>query len=145
MKIADVLAAKPQHEVVSITPDGSVRELLGLLARHNIGAVVVSADGNAVDGIVSERDVVRRIADNPDLLAAPVSSIMTTPVKTCEPSSSLDEVRALMTEGRFRHLPVVTDGQLVGVISIGDVVKSHIDQISFERDQLESYVKSGTA
>ena len=145
MKISEVLAAKPRHEVVCIAPDATVRELLGLLAEHNIGAVIVSSDGAALDGIVSERDVVRRIADNPELLAAPVSSIMTSPVTTCAPSSSLDEVRGLMTDGRFRHLPVIDEGRLVGVISIGDVVKSHISQVEFERDQLNTYVRSGTA
>ncbi len=145
MKISEVLAAKPQHEVVCIQPDATVRELLGLLAEHNIGAVIVSGDGSALDGIVSERDVVRRLAGHSDLLGAPVSQIMTSSVTTCAPTSSIDEVFALMTEGRFRHLPVLDDGRLVGVISIGDIVKSHISQVEFERDQLNTYVRSGTA
>ncbi len=145
MKISEVLAAKPQHEVVCIQPDASVRELLGLLTQHNIGAVIVSGDGTSVDGIASERDVVRRLADNPDLLEQSVSQIMTSKVRTCEPSSSLEEVFSIMTAGRFRHLPVLDAGKLVGVISIGDVVKSHISQVEFERDQLDSYLRSGTA
>lgn len=146
MKISEVLAGKSHHDVVCIEPAASVRDLLALLAQHNIGAVVVSGDGTALDGIVSERDVVRRLVGNDDLLDAPVAQIMTSPVQTCAPGSSLDEVFSIMTERRFRHLPVVDDeGRLVGVISIGDVVKSHIEQVSFERDQLENYVKSGTA
>jgi CBS domain-containing protein len=100
----------------------------------------VSTDGSAVDGIVSERDIVRRLRDNEGALGDTVSQIMTSEVKTCEASSSLDDVRKTMTEGRFRHLPVCDDGRLVGVISIGDVVKAYIDQVEFERDQLDSYV-----
>lgn len=146
MKISEVLAGKAHHDVVSIGPDATVRDLLALLAQHNIGAVVVSADGTSLDGIVSERDVVRRLVGDDSLLDAPVSQIMTTSVRTAALSSGLDEVFAVMTEGRFRHLPVLDEeGSLVGVISIGDVVKSHIDQVSFERDQLENYLKSGTA
>ncbi|MBO9519900.1 MAG: CBS domain-containing protein [Nocardioidaceae bacterium] len=140
MRISEVLAGKASHEIVTISPDATVRELIALLARFNIGAAVVSADGNTVAGIVSERDVVRRLVDDDGLLGAAVSAIMTAEVQTCGPGDSLDEVRETMTAGRFRHLPVVDDGTLVGVISIGDVVKSHIDQLQFERDQLDSYV-----
>ena len=140
MKIKDVIAGKAIHDVVTIRPDATVRELLALLAEHNIGAAVVSADGSGVDGIVSERDIVRRLHGDDSTLGALVSDIMTSEVQTCETSSSLDEVRKTMTEGRFRHLPVCDDGRLVGVISIGDVVKAYIDQVEFERDQLDSYV-----
>ena len=140
MKIKDVIAGKAIHDVVTIRPDATVRELLALLAEHNIGAAVVSADGSGVDGIVSERDIVRRLHGDDSTLGATVSDIMTSEVQTCEISSSLDEVRKTMTEGRFRHLPVCDDGRLVGVISIGDVVKAYIDQVEFERDQLDSYV-----
>jgi len=101
---------------------------------------VVSSDGTSVAGIVSERDVVRRLNGNDSALSATVAEIMTSDVRTCEPGSSLDEVRDIMTEGRFRHLPVVENGLLVGVVSIGDIVKNHIDQVEFERDQLDSYV-----
>jgi len=140
MKIKDVIAGKAIQDVVTIQPDASVRELLALLAEHNIGAAVVSTDGSSVDGIVSERDIVRTLHGNDSALASTVSDIMTSEVQTCETSSSLDEVRKTMTEGRFRHLPVCDDGRLVGVISIGDVVKAYIDQVEFERDQLDSYV-----
>ena len=140
MKIREVIAGKAIKDVVTIRPDATVRELLALLARHNIGAAVVSSDGTTVDGIVSERDIVRRLNGNEGALGDTVAEIMTSEVKTCDVSSSLDDIRKTMTEGRFRHLPVCEDGNLVGVISIGDVVKAYIDQVEFERDQLDSYV-----
>ncbi|MFL6107788.1 MAG: CBS domain-containing protein [Marmoricola sp.] len=140
MRISEVVAGKASQDIVTIKPEATVRELVALLAEHNIGAAVVSSDGSSVSGIVSERDVVRQLNGNDQALTATVAEIMTTNVRTCEPSSSLDEVRRFMTEGRFRHLPVVEDGRLVGVVSIGDVVKSHIAEVEFERDQLDSYV-----
>ncbi len=140
MRISEVVAGKASQNIVTISPDATVRELVALLATHNIGAAVVSSDGTSVAGIVSERDVVRRLNGNDAALSAAVSEIMTADVQTCEPSSSLDEVRSIMTEGRFRHLPVVDGGRLVGVVSIGDIVKNHIDQVEFERDQLDSYL-----
>jgi CBS domain-containing protein len=140
MRISDVLTSKPSHEVVTIRPDATVRDLLGLLAQHNVGAVVVSGDGEAVDGIVSERDVVRSLYDDESTLDGAVSAIMTSDVATCEADTHVDELRVMMTERRIRHVPVVTDGRLSGIISIGDVVKSSIDQLQFERDQLDSYV-----
>jgi CBS domain-containing protein len=140
MRISEVVAGKASQETVTIKPDATVRELVSLLTEHNIGAAVVSEDGVGVNGIVSERDVVRQLNVNDQALAATVADIMTTNVRTCEPSSSLDEVRSVMTEGRFRHLPVVENGKLVGVVSIGDIVKSHIAEVEFERDQLDSYV-----
>ncbi len=140
MRISDVLTSKPSQQVVTISPDSTVRELLGLLAEHNVGAVVVSGDGEQVDGIVSERDIVRRLHDDEAILDGAVSAIMTSDVATCEPSTSVDDLRVVMTERRIRHVPVVTDGRLSGIISIGDVVKSSLDQLKFERDQLDSYV-----
>jgi CBS domain-containing protein len=140
MKIREVIAGKAIQDVITIGPDATVRELLALLAEHNIGAAVVSADGNRVDGIVSERDIVRRLNVDDAGLDDTVSQIMTAQVRICQASSSLDEVRKTMTEGRFRHLPVCDDDQLVGVISIGDVVKAYIDQVEFERDQLDTYL-----
>jgi len=140
MKIREVIAGKAIQDVVTIRPDATVRDLLALLAEHNIGAAVVSGDGTSVDGIVSERDIVRRLQGDDGALGETVEQIMTSEVKTCEASSSLDDVRKTMTDGRFRHLPVCEDGRLVGVISIGDVVKAYIDQVEFERDQLDSYV-----
>jgi len=140
MRISDVLTSKPSQQVVTISPDSTVRELLGLLAEHNVGAVVVSGDGEGVDGIVSERDIVRRLHEDEAVLDGAVSAIMTSDVQTCEPSTPVDDLRVVMTERRIRHVPVVTDGHLTGIISIGDVVKSSLDQLKFERDQLDSYV-----
>ena len=140
MRIHDLLTSKPSAEVVTIAPDASVRDLLALLAEHNVGAVVVSSDGETVDGIVSERDVVRRLHADEGVLGGAVTAIMTSDVETCQPDTPVDDLRVLMTERRIRHVPVVTDGNLVGIISIGDVVKSSIDQLQFERDQLDSYV-----
>ncbi|HET8559876.1 MAG TPA: CBS domain-containing protein [Marmoricola sp.] len=141
MKISDVIGRKQVREVVTIAPDATVRELLSLLAEHNIGAVVVSADGSSVEGIVSERDVVRRLDGHDEVLGSAVRDIMTRDVHTTAPGDPLDGVRTVMTERRFRHVPVVDGGRLVGIVSIGDVVKAHIDQVEFERDQLDSYVR----
>jgi CBS domain-containing protein len=140
MKISDVIRGKSSRDIITINPDATVRELLAVLAEHNIGAVIVSGDGSGVDGIVSERDIVRRLNDDDSVLDAPVRQIMTAVVQTCEPSNDVDTLMAQMTEHRIRHVPVLDHGDLVAVISIGDVVKSRITQLTFERDQLDSYV-----
>ena len=140
MKISDVTRGKSSSDVITISPDASVRDLLSLLAEHNIGAVIVSSKAGVVDGIVSERDVVRNLNGDDTVLDAKVEQIMTAVVQTCEPGHDVDEVMAQMTEHRIRHVPVIDDGELVGVVSIGDVVKSRINQLEFERDQLDSYV-----
>ena len=140
MKIDDIIRKKGA-DVVTIAPAATVSELLDLLATHNIGAVVVSADGASISGIVSERDVVRRLASKgADVLDQQVSAIMTTDVKTCGIEDSLESIAQTMTYGRFRHLPVTHDGKLVGIISIGDVVKNRIDQLTDERNHLLEYL-----
>ena len=140
MRIGDVLGAKATREVYTIAPDAGVRELLAALAEHNVGALVVSADGTGVDGIVSERDVVRHLHQDGTVVNNTVRAIMTEDVETCGPGDTLDDVMQTMTDRRVRHLPVCDDGRLVGVVSIGDVVKHKIGQLQFERDQLDSYV-----
>jgi CBS domain-containing protein len=140
MRIREVLTAKGSQKVVTVPPSATVAELVALLAEHNVGALVVSPDGNGVEGIVSERDVVRRLADMPDILDARVEQIMTADVHTCSPSDPLDDMMTVMTERRIRHVPVVDGDELVGIVSIGDVVKHKIDTLEFERDQLDSYV-----
>ena len=140
MKINDVMNAKPSHEVVTIGPDATVRELIALLAEHNVGALVVSEDGESVTGIVSERDVVRRLHADEAVLDTVVRDIMTADVRTCAAQDGLTDLMQLMTEHRIRHVPVVADGRLTGIISIGDVVKNRIGELEFERDQLDSYV-----
>jgi CBS domain-containing protein len=140
MRISDVLGAKSSSDVVTISPDAGVRDLIARMAEHNVGALIVSDDGKHVDGIVSERDVVRHLHHDGTVINNVVSAIMTPDVETCEESTTLDELMQTMTERRIRHVPVVRDGELVGIISIGDVVKHRIDQLQFERDQLDSYV-----
>ena len=140
MRIGDVLKAKPSHDVVTISPDAGVRELVARLAEHNVGALIVSADGATVDGIVSERDVVRHLHHDGTVINNTVSAIMTAAVETCDEDTHLDDIMKVMTDRRVRHVPVVHVGRLVGIISIGDVVKHRIDQLQFERDQLDRYV-----
>ena len=141
MRIGDVLKAKPSHEVVTISPEAGVRELVAKLAEHNVGALIVSTDGVTLEGIVSERDVVRHLHHDGTVVNNTVAAIMTTAVETCDQDTDVHELMKTMTERRVRHVPVVHDGQLIGIISIGDVVKHRIDQLEFERDQLDSYVR----
>lgn len=140
MRVNEVLRYKAIQEVITVRPDASVRELISLLAEHNVGALIVSADGESLDGIVSERDVVRQLHQEPAVLDQQVSAIMTSDVHTCEGDHDLEALMQLMTEQRVRHVPVLTDGRLSGIISIGDVVKNRIKELEFERDQLDSYV-----
>jgi CBS domain-containing protein len=140
MRITDVLRRKGDR-VITIAPDASVRDLLSALDRHRVGALVVSNGEGAVDGIVSERDVVRSLhRDGPAVLDGPVSSIMTQVVHTCVPEDSLEDLMVTMTDKRVRHIPVLVDGQLRGIVSIGDVVKHRIEELQSERDQLTAYI-----
>lgn len=140
MRISEALAAKSSQEVITVSPDSTVRELLSLLAQHNVGALIVSSDGSTVEGIVSERDIVRRLREDEAVLESPVSSIMTVEVHTCRREDAVNDLMKVMTERRIRHVPVTKDGVLTGIISIGDVVKSRMGELEFERDQLDSYV-----
>jgi CBS domain-containing protein len=142
MRISDILRSKGSA-VVTVGPDEPVRDLLARLAKHNVGALVVSADGATVAGIVSERDVARGFHADPGLLDAPVSRIMTADVHTRLPDDSIEDLMVLMTEERIRHVPVVgANGVLTGIVSIGDVVKGRIKQLEFEKEQLEGYISS---
>jgi CBS domain-containing protein len=140
MRINDVLRSKPSQDVVTISPDATVRELVAALAQHNVGALIVSVDGASVDGIVSERDVVRKLHADEAVLDQTVQTIMTATVQTAEGDHEVDHLMKLMTDHRIRHVPVVADGRLTGIISIGDVVKSRIGELEFERDQLDHYL-----
>ncbi len=142
MRIREAIAAKASQDVYTITPDATVRDLLARLAEYNVGALVVSRDGTSMEGIVSERDIVRRLREDESLLDQPVSVIMTTDVHTCEGHHDVNDLMQVMTNLRIRHVPVVEDGRLIGVVSIGDVVKSRISELQFERDQLDSYVQA---
>ncbi|WP_433442274.1 CBS domain-containing protein [Nonomuraea sp. CA-141351] len=140
MLIGTILRAKGS-DVATVTPGATVRELLTTLAERNIGAVVVSTDGSTIEGIVSERDVVRRLNDRGSaILDGPVSAIMTTEVHTVGPGENVESLRRTMTTHRFRHMPVVENGRLVGIVSIGDVVKSAIEELETEKASLVDYL-----
>ena len=140
----DQILDRKGRDVATIAPDAEVRAAVEQLGSANVGALVVSADGTSVQGIVSERDVVRRLAAaGPTLLDEPVSSIMQADVFTCTGADPVDDLMHRMTEHRIRHLPVVDDGRLVGIISIGDVVKTHVDALEKEREQLVDYIRTG--
>ncbi|BDT91999.1 MULTISPECIES: CBS domain-containing protein [Nocardia] len=141
MRISEILRRKGS-DVATVAPETTVRALLATLAERNIGAVVVSPDGATIAGIVSERDVVRSLhARGAELLDTPVSAIMTAAVRTCAPEDRVDGLRRTMTEHRIRHLPVVDAGRLVGIVSIGDVVKSAISELATEREHLVDYLQ----
>ena len=140
MRISDVLRVKGT-QIVTVTPDTRVRRLLAVLAEHRIGAVVVSHNGTSIDGIASERDIVRALAERgAAVLSEPVTAIYTAQVRTVTPQTSLEEVMRMMTVHRVRHAPVVADGGLAGIVSIGDVVKSRIDELETERAALTGYI-----
>lgn len=140
MNIRDVIRSKGA-DVITIGPDRSVSELVELMGVNNIGAVVVSADGRHIDGIVSERDVVRHLgAEGVEVLEMPVGRIMSSTVQVCHPDDPVDSIAETMTNARVRHLPVVDGEELVAIISIGDVVKSHISELVDERNHLIEYL-----
>jgi CBS domain-containing protein len=134
------------REVATVASDATVADAVALLHEWNVGALVVVAEGTPVAGILSERDVVRALAgagDAPALLGWPVANLMTTEVTTCGLRSTVDELAKLMTDRRIRHVPVVDGDAVVGVVSIGDVVKSRLDELQEETDTLHDYLSSG--
>lgn len=141
MRIAQLLSGKGAF-VATVTPDTTVRDLVAALAEHRVGALVVSSDGSTIEGIVSERDVVRAMHQRgADLLIAPVSEIMTTSVSCTTADAGVDNLMLMMTEQRIRHVPVVDEeNQLAGIISIGDVVKAVIADQQRTIQQLSSYI-----
>lgn len=142
MRIADVLRNKGAG-VLSIAPDTLVSELIGGLVGRNVGAMVVVGSEGLV-GIVSERDVVRMLHEHgADALGRRVADIMTSELVTCSPVDSLDELSAVMTTHRVRHVPVLEDGRLAGIVSIGDVVKTRMEELQAEREQLAAYITQG--
>ena len=130
--------------VATIRPDATIAEAVETLNRERIGALVVSADGNSVDGMLSERDIVTALDDYGEvLLSRPVDQIMTRNVITCDPADTVQELMAEMTNRRFRHLPVVKNGRLCGIVSIGDLVKNRLDEVEFEANSLRSFIAGG--
>lgn len=142
MNVSNLLTAKGSA-VATIAPDASVAAAVDELRRHGIGALVVSTDRRHIEGIVSERDVVRALAERATtLLEEPVSSIMSTTVTTCSPDDQIEWLMSTMTERRIRHVPVVSDGVLSGIVSIGDVVKNRIGELEKDRNELVDYINA---
>jgi CBS domain-containing protein len=140
MTVASILKSKGDR-VATTRPDTTVETVVHRLKLEGIGALVVSEDGRRVAGIVSERDIVRGLAiHGGDLLAMPVSALMTTGVTTCTPETTVNQVMAHMTRGRIRHLPVTVDGRLAGIVSIGDIVKHRLDEMELEVRTLRDYI-----
>ncbi len=141
MLVRQILKLKADDGVVSIAPDKLVSDAANLLSNRRIGSVVVSSDGNTAEGILSERDIVREIGKRgPSCLSDTISGMMTRDPVTCTCDDSADAVLGRMTEGRFRHMPVVEGDQMVGLITIGDVVKARLTELSMEKDALESMI-----
>jgi len=142
MLVSDILKAKGSS-VISVSPQTDVAEAVRILSEKRIGSVLVM-DRDKIAGILSERDIVRALArEGGDCLAGPVSKLMTSNVVTCSPHETLAEVMQMMTDGRFRHLPVVVDGRLAGMVSIGDVVKWRLEETEEEVRQMTAYVAGG--
>jgi CBS domain-containing protein len=142
VQVRDLLRHKGRG-VATVSPDVTVADLLSRLDENNVGAMVVTSESGNVRGIVSERDVVRALHRmGSGLLTESVSSIMTTAVTTTTPDDSVESLARIMTESRIRHLPVIEDGRLAGIVSIGDVVKNRIDQLESERESLIGYIQS---
>ncbi|MHB1987386.1 MAG: CBS domain-containing protein [Acidimicrobiales bacterium] len=142
MQIAKLLATKGSS-VATIPADVSVGHAVRMLVEHGIGALVVSGDGAHIEGILSERDVVRGLdASDGSLLTSPVSSLMSSTVYTCAPADDTDSLMAVMTERRFRHVPVVDNDVLVGIVSIGDIVKTRMGELEKDRKELVDYINA---
>lgn len=142
MTVANILKQKGSA-IITASPKDTVQAIVDLLAKHRIGAVVVVDAQGGIAGIVSERDVVRAMAGNSaSVTAKPAADIMTAKVQTCSPADTEADLMALMTEHRVRHLPVVSDGSLIGMISIGDVVKNRMQMMELEAEQMKTYIAS---
>lgn len=141
MLVHQILKTKADDSVVTVKPGTLVSEAAGILAEKGIGTVVVSADGSAADGILSERDIVRELARRgATCLSDKVSDYMTSELQTATRDERADSVLARMTEGRFRHMPVVEEGKLIGLITLGDVVKARLSELAMEKDALEGMI-----
>lgn len=140
MTVKAILDSKGR-DVVTIAPDKTLAEAAALLTQHRIGAVVVTKDTGQIEGILSERDIVRVIGrDGAMALQRPLSTVMTAKVMRCEEHHTVNEVMQIMTEGRFRHLPVEKDGRIAGIVSIGDVVKKRIEEVEREAEDIRTYI-----
>jgi CBS domain-containing protein len=129
--------------VATIEQDASIAAATEALAEHGVGALIVSGDGHTIEGIISERDIVRGLAQDPDVSGREVSDLMTREVMTCAPDATIDSLMAVMTEKRVRHLPIVDDDVIIGIISIGDVVKHRLQELQTEAQTLHDYIATG--
>ncbi len=142
MLVQQILKSKSDDGVVTIAPETSLAEAARILAQRRIGALVVSPDGKRAVGILSERDIVRELAaKGAGCLMEPVQAVMTQAIVTCARDDNSDAILSRMTEGRFRHIPVVDGDTMVGLISIGDVVKAQIQELAMEKEALEGMIK----
>ncbi len=129
--------------VITINPQASIAEAVTALAEHHIGALVVSKTGKSIDGILSERDIVRCMAQpGADTLALTVAQLMTSKVQTCGTETTIAELMEMMTENKIRHVPIAVEGELVGLVSIGDVVSARLNELEQERKHIEEYITS---
>lgn len=143
MNVAAILKVKGRS-VATAPPEDTVETVAQKLASRKIGAIIIVGDGGHVNGIISERDIIRVVAEKgASALLRPVSEVMTKNVMTCNSSSTIDQMMSIMTQGRFRHVPVIEDGALIGIISIGDVVKHHIAEVEMEVTAMRDYLTTG--
>lgn len=141
MLVHQILKSKASQGVMTVLPSMKVSEAARLLTEKRIGTVVISENGTTADGILSERDIVRELANNGGAcLDQPVSTYMTQKLITCTSDNTTEQVLNMMTDGRFRHMPVVENGTMVGLISLGDVVKAQLSQLAMEKDALEGMI-----
>ena len=142
MLVQQILKGKPSQDITTIPTTATVSEAAEILSAKRIGALIVSDDGESVAGMFSERDIVRELGRRGvGCMSDCVRDLMTTDIVTCTKSDRADEVLAMMTEGRFRHLPVMEEGRLVGLISIGDVVHARLAEMAMEKEALEGMIK----
>ena len=142
MLVSQILKSKPQAAVIFIAPGATVGDAVALLSEKRIGAVIVSRDGTTAEGILSERDIVRELGKRgPAVLSVKVEAIMTSRLVGCTAADQTNAVLQKMTDGRFRHMPVLDGSRMVGLISIGDVVKARLEELAAEKDALEGMIK----
>ncbi len=140
MNVESILSSKGRS-AVTVTPESRIDTAVALMRRHGIGALIVSRDGAAVEGVLSERDIVYALGERgQDILRLEVRQLMTSPVITCKPEDSVADLMALMTDKRIRHIPVVVRGALAGIVSIGDVVKNRLDEVENEAKSMRAFI-----
>lgn len=141
MIVQQILNSKGANGVITVQPSTKISEVSSILAEKHIGGLVVSSDGEKADGIISERDIVRLVAENGSAcLDFSVGDVMTTDLKTCGPDESTDAILQRMTDGRFRHMPVEDGGKMVGIVTIGDLVAARLSELSMEKDALQGMI-----